>query len=69
MQQSGLSLSFVFMCLDPIPSPEERLIWSQSSFVFSFVLGPGTDSTSCADIRFSLCTQFTHAWFTAAFRL
>ena len=36
---------------DPIPSPEERLICSQSYFVFSFVLGPGTDSTNCAGIR------------------
>ena len=29
--------SFFFLLLDPIPTPEERLIWSQSSFVFSFV--------------------------------
>ena len=47
---------------DPIPSPEERLIWSQSSFVFNFVLGPGTDSKNCAGvrsyiIRCSLCAR------------
>ena len=38
---------------DPIPSPEERLILSLSSSVFSSVflfLGPGTDS-NCAGIR------------------
>ena len=40
--------SFLF---DPIPSPEERLICSQSYFAFSFVSGPGTDSTNCAGIR------------------
>ena len=47
----SFSFFFFFSFFDPIPSPEERLIWSQSSFVFGFVLGPGTDSTNCAGIR------------------
>ena len=45
---------FVRRLLDPIPSPEERLILSQSSSDFSSVflfLGPGTDSMNCAGIR------------------